>query len=104
MTRAAAETALSLSTLDLLYLALALGIIILVIALTVLIVNLTMLVRDARKVTDTVGDISEKVHQIVITPVSIISSVIEKAGPYIEGFIAGKFSNSDKDKSKKKKS
>lgn len=75
---------------DILFLSLALGAIILVIVIAVAIINLVMLIRDIRKVSSTVGDITSKVHSVVITPVSIVSGIVEKVGPIVEGFVARK--------------
>lgn len=75
------------TTLDILYLVLSASILILVIFLSVLLVNLTFVIRDFRKMSRTAGDITEKVHGMVLTPVKYVTQIAETITPHIENYI-----------------
>lgn len=80
-----------LTTLDFLYLTLGIGIIILVIVLTVALVQVILVMRDVRKITESAGNISEYFHEIVMTPLYYMGKVGETVGPYIEKMLQERF-------------
>lgn len=75
------------TSLDILYLVLSASIIILVVFIAVLLINITLVLRDFRKVSKTAGNITEKVHEMILTPVSYITKISESLTPYIEEYI-----------------
>lgn len=75
------------SSLDILYLVLSVSILVLVIFLSVLLVNLTLVIKDFRKMSRTAGDITEKVHGMVLTPVKYVSKIAENLTPHVEEYI-----------------
>jgi len=92
----AADNLSSFSSLDVLYMSLALGTIILTIVIAVVLINLAMVLKDVRKITNTAGDLSSKFHSIIATPLNLTSGLLEKAMPHLESFFAKKF-NRDED-------
>jgi len=96
----AADNLSAFSTLDILYMSLALGAIILTIVISVVLINLTMVLKDVRKISNTAGDLSAKFHSIVATPLNLTSGIIEKAMPHIESFLASKFRKDEEETEK----
>jgi cell shape-determining protein MreC len=84
------------TSLDILYLILSASILILAIFLSVVLVNLTLVLRDFRKMSRTAGDITEKVHSMVLTPVSYISRIADAVSPQVEEYIKNKMSKKKK--------
>ena len=93
----------ALTTVDFLYLALAIGAIVLVVVLAVAIVNTIFLIRDIRKISSVAGDVTEKFHEMVMTPISIVSSFANAVTPHVENFIKNKMDDMGEEKPKKKK-
>ncbi|PIQ80008.1 hypothetical protein COV81_00150 [Candidatus Peregrinibacteria bacterium CG11_big_fil_rev_8_21_14_0_20_41_10] len=79
-----------LTTLDFLYLTIGISTIILVIFVSIAIIQLILVLRDLRKITDTAGTITEHFHQIVATPLYYIGKVGEAIGPHLEKLIKDK--------------
>jgi cell shape-determining protein MreC len=86
------------ATLDILYMVLSVAILVLAIFLAVLLVQLTLVIRDFRKMSSTAGDITEKFHSMILTPVSYVSKIAEALSPQVEDYIRNKMT---KKKSKK---
>ena len=93
----------TLNTLDFLYLSLSFATILLVVVLTIAIVNIVLLIRDIRKISHTAGDITEKFHSMVLTPVNLVSKLVEQGSPYLEDFIASQIQKVKNKKNSKKK-
>jgi hypothetical protein len=93
----------ALNTVDFLYLALAIGAIILVVVIAVAIVNTIFLIRDIRKISSVAGDVTEKFHEVVMTPISVLSSIANVVSPHVENFVKNKVEDMSADKPKKKK-
>ncbi len=79
-----------LSTLDFLYLTLAVGFIILVIVGCVALIHVTLIIRDLRKISNTAGNLTENFHNIVATPLFYFGRIAETIGPKIEELIEKK--------------
>jgi cell shape-determining protein MreC len=88
----------AISTLDLLYLVLSMGVLVLVVLLSVLIIHLVLVLRDFRKISNTAGDITEKFHTMILTPVSFVSKISENLAPYVEEFVKKQFEKKPKKK------
>ncbi len=88
----------AISTLDLLYLVLSMGILVLVVLFSVLIIHLVLVIRDLRKISNTAGDITQKFHSMILTPVSFVSKISENLAPHVEDFIKKKFEKKAKKK------
>ena len=88
----------AISTLDLLYLVLSMGVLVLVVLLSVLIIHLVLVIRDLRKISNTAGDITEKFHTMILTPVSFVSKISENLAPYVEEFVKKQFEKKSKKK------
>jgi len=95
------ELTTSLTSLDLLYISLVVAVILLSIVIVVAVIQLILVLRDVRKVTDTVGDLTENLHNIVVTPVSVVSRIVETVGPHIEGIVEAQMEKLKKKKKKK---
>lgn len=78
------------TSLDILYLVLSAAILVVAILTAVLIINLTLVLRDFRKMSRTAGDMTEKLHSMVLTPISYVSKVAENLSPYVEEYIEKK--------------
>lgn len=68
---------------DVLFMSLAIGFIILVIFLSVAIMYGIFILRDVSKMTQDAREVTDKVNQIVISPLRVVSSLIEHAMPFI---------------------
>lgn len=88
------------SSLDILYLVLSASILVIAILVAVLVINLTLVLRDFRKMSRTAGDMTEKLHSMVLTPISYVSKVAENLSPYVEEYIEKKMSKNTKKKKK----
>jgi len=84
------------SSLDILYLVLSATILITAILLSVLLVNLTLVLRDFRKMSRTAGDMTEKLHSMILTPLSYVSKVAENLSPHIEDYLEKKMTKKKK--------
>lgn len=84
------------TSLDILYLVLSAAILVLVIFLSVVLINLTLVLRDFRKMSRTAGDITEKVHSMVLTPVSYISKIADAISPQVEDYLKSKMKKGKK--------
>jgi len=94
----AANNLSNFSSLDILYMSLALGTLVLTIVLAVVLINLAMVLKDIRKISNTAGDLSSKFHSIIVTPLNLTSGLLEKSMPHIESFFAKKFGQDEDNK------
>ncbi len=92
-----------LSSLDLLYLASAAGILVLVIVLSVLAVNAIFVLKDVRKISGVLGEVVENFHGVVMKPISLASKIADTVGPHVEEFAKTQAEKLTKDKKKTKK-
>ena len=93
-----------LTTLDFLFISLAVGALVLSIVLAVLAINATLLIKDVRRISSVTGEVVENFHGMIMKPINLASKIADTVAPHIEDFAkeqAGKFS---KKKKKKKKS
>ncbi len=93
----------SLTTLDFLYLSLSFATILIVVVLTIAILHIIFLIRDIRKISHTAGDITEKFHSMILTPVSLVSRLVEQGSPYLEDFFTAQVQKVKNKKNSKKK-
>ncbi len=89
------------TSLDVLYMSLAIGFILLVIFLCFLIFYGIIILRDITKVVDDTAEIVHKVRSTIVEPLKAFDFLIEKAKPYIE--MAVEKSVKSKKATKKKK-
>lgn len=86
----------TLTTLDFLYLALSVAVIVLVIVICIALINLTFVLRDVRKISKTAGDVTEKFHSMILTPVNFVSQMSEALLPQLEELIKSQLSKKNK--------
>lgn len=93
----------ALTTVDFLYLALTIGAIVLVVVIAVAVINTILVLRDIRKISSVAGEVTEKFHEVVMTPLSMVSGIANMVTPHIENFIKNKMAESGEETPKKKK-
>ncbi|MEK7673378.1 MAG: DUF948 domain-containing protein [Patescibacteria group bacterium] len=81
---------------DILNMSLAIGFAILVVFLCIALFYLTMVLRDASKVTGTVKNMIEKTQRVLLEPLRMMDYVVDKVKPYVEGFIERKLNKKKK--------
>lgn len=91
------------SSLDILYLSLALGFIVLVVFTSVMMMYLIMILRDITKVVDNAKDITDKVNEYIVSPVRIASQVAVYMKPVLEAVVNRFESQKESSASRKKK-
>ncbi len=72
------------STLDILYLSLAVGFIVLVIFLSITLLYTIFILRDVSSVTQDVKEVTEKVNQVIVSPLNAFHFLVEQLKPYLE--------------------
>jgi hypothetical protein len=84
------------TTLDFLYLALGVCALILVLFLSVALIQVVLVIRDVRKITNTAGSLTEHFHNIILTPLHYLGSISEIVGPHLENFIESRLNKKKK--------
>lgn len=90
------------TSLDILFLTLAVATVIGVIILTVFFIHAILLLRDVRKITSVMGEVTNNVHGLVMKPVSMVSKIVETVSPHVEDFAKAQAEKLSKRKGKKK--
>jgi hypothetical protein len=75
------------TSLDVLYVSLAIGFIVLVIFFSIALFYLVFILRDVSKITDKAKDTTDTLSEYVLSPVKFIFGVYEKLEPIIENLI-----------------
>lgn len=76
------------TSLDVLYISLALGFIVLVIFLSISLFYLIFILRDVSKITDKAKDTTDVLSEYVLSPVRFFYGLYEKLEPLIEALVA----------------
>ena len=74
------------STLDILYLSLAIGFIVLVVFLSITLTYATFVLRDLSRVMHDVEEITDKVNEYILSPMRIANAIFENLKPFIAAF------------------
>lgn len=72
------------STLDILYLSLAVGFIVLVVFLCISLMYMAFVLRDVAKVTEKVRSLVDKVNDVVLSPMRMLNTIFDQLKPFIE--------------------
>lgn len=75
------------TTLDILYLSLAAGFIVLVIFMSITLLYTIFILRDVSSVTQDVKEVTERVNQVVISPLRAVNFIIEQVKPHIQAVL-----------------
>lgn len=75
------------TSLDVLYISLAVGFIVLVIFLAITLLYTIFILRDVSGVTNDVKEVTERVNQVVVSPLRLAQTIIEHVKPYIEAAV-----------------
>ncbi len=89
------------TSLDILYISLAIGFILLVIFTCIALFYLILVLRDVSKVVSDVEELVGRVHKTIIQPLRAVDYLIERATPYIETIIEAKIRGRKKTRTKK---
>lgn len=72
------------TSLDMLHMSLAIGFIILVIFLSIALLYLIFILRDTSKMTQDAREVTDKVNQIVVSPLKMIGYFMDQAKPIVD--------------------
>lgn len=75
------------TSLDVLYIALAVGFIVLVIFLSITLFYLIFVLRDLSKITDKAKETVDVATEYVLSPIQFFAGLLEKIGPIIEALM-----------------
>ncbi len=78
------------TSLDVLYMSLAIGFIILVIFLSILIFYAILVLRDSAKMIDNVEQIVNRIHKTIIQPLRAVDYIMETISPYVQAVVERK--------------
>ena len=73
-----------MTPLEILYISLAVGFLVLVVFICVAIVYLTHILRDVSRVTQRIESLTEKVNDVVLSPIKVLGALFENIGPWVE--------------------
>lgn len=91
------------TSLDVLYIALAIGIILFVVFACIAIFYLILILRDVSRVVNDVEELVGRIHKTVVQPLRAIDYIVEKATPYIETIVEQKVRSKTRAKRKSTK-
>ncbi len=89
------------TSLDVLYISLAIGFIVLVIFTCIALFYMILVLRDVSKVVSDAEELVGRVHKTIIQPLRAVDYLIERATPYIETIIEAKIRGKRKTRTKK---
>jgi hypothetical protein len=89
------------TTLDILYLSLATGFVVLVIFLSITLLYTIFILRDVSSVTQDVKEVTERVNQVVISPLKAVNFIIEQIKPHVQAVLTRASQRSSGKKSKR---
>ncbi len=90
------------TSLDVLYISLAIGFLVFVIFACIAIFYLILILRDVTKVVDNVQELVDRVHKTIVQPLRAIDYIVERATPFIETIVERKVKSRTKAKAKPK--
>ncbi|HCW32313.1 MAG: hypothetical protein UT36_C0010G0067 [Candidatus Peregrinibacteria bacterium GW2011_GWF2_39_17] len=90
-----------LTSLDILYVILAIGIALMSIFLSILLVYLIMILRDINKATEAIKDSAERVNEMILKPIRMAHEVLKYAKPVVD-IVEEKIRERGEEKSRKK--
>lgn len=91
-----------LTSLDILYIVLAIGIALMSIFLSILLVYSIFILRDINKATEAIKDSAERVQTMILKPLQITHEILKYARPMVD-VVEKRFSREQEDEPKKKK-
>ncbi|MBP7898974.1 MAG: DUF948 domain-containing protein [Candidatus Gracilibacteria bacterium] len=72
------------TSLDVLYISLAVGFLVLVVFLCMTLLYATFILRDVSKMTEDAKEVTDKVNQIVISPLRMMNTLMEHLKPILD--------------------
>lgn len=91
------------STLDILYIVLAIAIALLTIFLSVTLIYVILILRDVNKVTETARETAEKMSSYVVRPIMLATQVIKRLTPAVNYFLEKKEELTEKMEERRKR-
>jgi uncharacterized protein YoxC len=92
-----------LTSLDILYIVLAIGIALMSIFLSILLVYSIFILRDINKATEAIKDSAERVQTMILKPLQMTHEILKYARPMVD-VVEKRFSSRQEEEPKKKKS
>lgn len=89
------------TSLDILYISLAIGFILLVIFTCIALFYLILVLRDVSKVVSDTEELVGRIHKTIIQPLRAVDYIVERATPYIETIIEAKLRGKKKARTRK---
>lgn len=91
-----------LTSLDILYIVLAIGIALMSIFLSIVLVYSIFILRDINKATEAIKDSAERVQNMILKPLKMTHELIKYAKPMVD-VVEKRFSRGEEEEPKKKK-